>query len=156
MLQLENPFQPLRLEKFARRLILNDIKPRIKSIKQSNRLYQVDDKFIGELPIFYGPLSQLPRVFPREWTFSENGHYHWVKDKSKNCINSLQLYFGINLSMIGHCFIVGAQQFALFGGRQLTQHSTSQEIGWNIIHLIQSQVVGQDLLTTINVEFSKN
>ncbi|MEO8085369.1 MAG: hypothetical protein ABI763_01040 [Bacteroidota bacterium] len=148
--------QANRLEKFAKRLMSNDIKPKIKMINTKCRLFVVDEKYVGELPLLYGPLQLLPRIFKDDWVLTENGNVFWIEDRSQHPINSLQLFFGMNLLMVSHCFIANSQNIKLFGGGILSTTCTSKEIGRNLLHLIQSQIVAQDLLTTINAMFSKN
>src|SRR4051812_41425740 len=99
--------QAHRLEKFAKRLMSNDIKPKIRMVNTQSRLFMVDEKFIGELPLLYGPILLLPRIFKNEWVMTDNGNVYWVEDRSQHPINSLQLFFGMNLAMVGHCFIAG-------------------------------------------------
>lgn len=144
-----------RLEKFAKRLMSMDIRPKIKLVKTSCRLFLIDEKFIGTLPLLYGPLQLLPRIFKEDWILTEDGNIYWKGDRSKNTINSLQLYFGMNLVMVSHCWIAGAQNVNLFGGSILSQHCTGKEVATNIIHLIKSQILSQEILTTINSEYSK-
>ena len=155
MLQLQNPFQPMKLERLAKRLITHDIKPTVKAIKEGSRLYRMDDKLMGELPIFFEAISSLPRIFPKVWFYS-NGQYYCANDESQKTFTSLRCFFGINLAMLGHIFIPGAQLTPLFGGKMLNSESTTRDVGWNIIHLIESQKIGQEFLSEINVKFSKN
>lgn len=148
-------FQALRLDKFAKRIITNDIKPRVRIISDTN--YSLD-KVSAEVPVFYGPISQLPRIFKDEWAFSINGEYYYKEDASQRTISSLLLFFGLQVNQLMHIFIPGCQIVPLYGGIVLSPYSTSKEVGFNIIHLIQAHEFAMNLhiLREINTYISKN
>ena len=151
-------FQPKQLEQFAKRLILNDINPRVKMINATSQLLLKENGEMYDIPTFYGPISQLPRIFRNEWTFSELGEYVWKDDPHQRTISSLLGFFGISVSQLLHIFIPGCQSLPLYGGVVLSPYSKSKEIGFNIIHLIQSQQFAMDLhiLNDLNIYLSKN
>lgn len=142
-------FQPLRLGKLAEKLMSVDVKTRVHVIDDTSELYMVDNQIVGKLPIFYGPISLLPRIFRGDWTY-ERGTYYWKEDPGKNTLSSLKNFFGINYTMLGHIFIPGAQAIRLFGGNILTSHALSRDIATNIHHLIISQILSQELIEVIN------
>ena len=125
-MQTLNEFQAHRLSKLADRLMTVDVKTRVHVIDDTSELYMVDNQLKGQVPIFYGPISQLPRIFKGEWSFHEEGYY-WKEDPTKRTLSSLQEFFGMNYSMVGHIFIPGAQSLRLYGGKILTTHACSRE-----------------------------
>ena len=148
-------FQPLRLGKLAERLMNVDVMPRVEVIDDTSELFSVENKIIGKLPIFYGPISRLPRVFRGEWSY-EKGAYYWKGDPSKNTLTSLKNFFGLNYTMLGHIFIPGAQALRLFGGKILTSHALSRDIAFNIHNLIISQILAQELIEVINNQLNQD
>ena len=151
-------FQPKRLEQFAKKLILNDINPRVKMINVTSEILLKDDGVAHDIPAFYGPISQLPRIFRNEWTFSKHGEYIWKDDQYHRTISSLLGFFGLSVSQLTHIFIPGCQSLPLYGGVVLSPYAKSKEIGFNIIHLIKSQQFAMDLhiLNDLNLLLSKN
>ena len=57
--------------------------------------------------------------------------------------------------MLGHVFIPGAQVLRLYGGKMLTSHALSQDIAFNIHHLVISQIFSQEIIEVINNQFNQ-
>jgi len=148
-------FQPHRLKRVITRLTERNVKPRIKTVEEPANLFFMDEKIIGNIPIFWGLVSEFPKIFPKDWTYSD-GQYYWLGDENKKTLTSILNFFGIGLSMFSHLFIPGGQMVSLYGGELLSSDSTTKDLAMNMILFIESQEFSMDLINEINVLISKN
>ena len=148
--------QSERLGILAHRLINMNVVPKVKVIEATSNLYLIDDKLVGQFPMFYGIVTVLPKIWSEEWGQDKDESYYWKKNPNGNLIDSLMTFFFLEYSMIGHIFIPGAQNINLYGGKILTKFSSSREIAYNIKSLASSQKMAMDLLDKININISKS
>lgn len=153
-METELIFQPERLLRLAERLNRAEVKPRVRILEDNSEMVVIDDEIVSQVPFFYGIVEKIPRVFPGEWSLCDE--YHWKHDPDKKTLLSIQAFFGLTFTMMGHIFIPGAQCLNLFGGKMLTSFARSSDIAYNINHLILAQKISDELRDIINEYFLQN
>ncbi len=87
-------------------------------------------------PIYLLPIFELPYIFD-SWVFNKEGLPIYVENREEDTICSFLEFFSINTTQFRHLFIKHWQLVDLYGGKDLSDEPSPNDLANNIDELIK-------------------